>query len=202
MAPIPNDPVRLPGVPGKEPQFVHDDDFDHLHMDEEFRKLILKTISDHDVVVLSTVGIDIGSSTSHLLFARVTLQREGEKLSSRFAVVEREIIWRSPITLTPFTKDGGPIDAAKLERFIHESYEAAGLTTSDIDCGAVILTGEAIKRENARAIDEHASEAASSSERPRASIEATLRTARCRVFRRSVNAVLHVDIGGVPRSSH
>ena len=87
MAPIPNDPVRLPGVPGTEPLWAHDDDFDHLHMDEEFRKLILKTITDHDVVKLSTVGIDIGSSTSHLLFARVTLQREGEKMSSRFAVV-------------------------------------------------------------------------------------------------------------------
>ena len=170
-------------------------------MDEEFRKLILKTITDHDVVVLSTVGIDIGSSTSHLLFARVTLQREGEKMSSRFAVVAREVLWRSPITLTPFLKDGGPIDAGKLERFIHESYDSAGLTTADIDCGAVILTGEAIKRENARAIDElFASEAgkfvcATAGHQ----LEATLAahgSGAVRVSKEREMALLHVDIGG------
>ena len=201
MAPIPNDPVRLPGVPGTDPLWAHDDDFDHLHMDEEFRKLILKTISDHDVVKLSTVGIDIGSSTSHLLFARVTLQREGEKMSSRFAVVAREVLWRSPITLTPFLKDGGPIDAGKLESFIHESYASAGLTTADIDCGAVILTGEAIKRENARAIDElFASEAgkfvcATAGHQ----LEATLAahgSGAVRVSKEREIALLHVDIGG------
>jgi ethanolamine utilization protein EutA len=202
MMPISYEPARLPGIPQKyTPLQAHDDDFDHLHLDEEFRAQIAKTIADHDIVKLATVGIDIGSSTSHLLFARVTLQREGEQMSSRFTVVGREVIWRSPITLTPFLADGGPIDAAKLERFIHECYASAELTTADIDCGAVILTGEAIKRENARAIDElFASEAgkfvcATAGHQ----LEATLAahgSGAVRVSKERDIALLHVDIGG------
>jgi ethanolamine utilization protein EutA len=68
-------------------------------------------------------------------------------------VVEREVIWRSPIMLTPFLPDGS-IDAKELEHFIQHAYHDAGLRRSDVDSGAVILTGEAIKRKNARAIDE------------------------------------------------
>lgn len=106
-----------------------------------------------ETVTLHTVGIDIGSSTSHLLFAKVVLQRRTEHLSSRFVVIERSILWQSPITLTSFCADG-QIDAQQLETFIRQCYQDAGVARDDIDSGAVILTGEAIKRKNARAIDE------------------------------------------------
>ncbi|HZZ94252.1 MAG TPA: ethanolamine ammonia-lyase reactivating factor EutA [Usitatibacter sp.] len=104
-------------------------------------------------VELTTVGIDIGSSTSHLMFSGVRLQRKTQALSSQFVVIERKVIWKSPILLTPFLADG-TIDAAALGRFVDESYRAAGLEREAIDTGAVILTGEAIKRTNARAIAE------------------------------------------------
>jgi len=104
-------------------------------------------------VELTTVGIDIGSSTSHLMFARVRLQRKTQALSSQFVVIERSILWKSPILLTPFLDDGS-IDAVRLGDFIADSYAAAGIAPKSIDTGAVILTGEAIKRTNARAIAE------------------------------------------------
>ena len=135
---------------------MHDFDLEHEHddeMSEADREAIARAIWEQDTVELRTVGIDIGSSTSHLLFARVTLKRQAEGLSSRFVVVDRQIIWRSPIMLTPFLADG-TIDAKALEHFVHHAYHDAGLHPSDIDSGAVILTGEAIKRKNARAIDE------------------------------------------------
>src|SRR5262245_45889802 len=53
-------------------------------------------------ITLNSVGIDIGSSTSHLIFSRLTLRRQGIALSSRFVVVNREIIHESPILLTPY----------------------------------------------------------------------------------------------------
>ncbi len=87
------------------------------------------------------------------MFANVALQRQSQGLSSRFVVVGREIVWRSPILLTPFLPDG-TIDAEKLGEFIRRCYGDAGFKQSEIDSGAVILTGEAIKRKNARAIDE------------------------------------------------
>ena len=58
-----------------------------------------------DNVELTTVGVDVGSSTSHLLFARLHLQRLTESLSSRFVVVKREVLHRSPILLTPYRAD-------------------------------------------------------------------------------------------------
>jgi len=133
----------------------HDIDLDHEHelLAEAASTAIAQAIWEQETIELTTVGIDIGSSTSHLLFARVTLKRLAEDLSSRFIVVDRQVIWRSPIMLTPFLPDGS-IDARELAHFIHHAYDDAGLRRSDIDSGAVILTGDAIKRQNARAIDE------------------------------------------------
>jgi ethanolamine utilization protein EutA len=133
---------------------MHESDFSHEHIETaEERAAVARTIWDQDNIALTTVGIDIGSSTSHLLFAKVMLQRQSQGLSSRFVVIGREIVWRSPILLTPFLPDG-TIDAGELGAFIRRSYDDAGFAQKDIDSGAVILTGEAIKRKNARAIDD------------------------------------------------
>jgi ethanolamine utilization protein EutA len=137
---------------------MHDDDFDHEHAltDEQIAEqseALAQFIWSQDNIELRTIGIDIGSSTSHLLFAKVALQRQSLGLSSRFIVISREVVWRSPIMLTPFLPDG-TIDAAALGDFIRNAYTEAGFAKADVDSGAVILTGEAIKRKNARAIDE------------------------------------------------
>src|SRR5258708_15651437 len=106
-----------------------------------------------DNVELTTVGVDVGSSTSHLLFAKLHLQRLTQSLSSRFVVVHREVLHRSPILLTPYREDG-LIDIDALERFVHAAYAAAGLSPDQIDTGAVILTGAALDRANSRAVAE------------------------------------------------
>ena len=87
------------------------------------------------------------------MLARLRLQRLADALSSRYVVVERSVIHRSPILLTPFRQDG-LIDTGALERFVDEAYAAARLSRDDVDTGAVILTGVALERPNARAIDE------------------------------------------------
>jgi len=133
-------------------QRAHEGDQPHFHdWSEDERKALAETIWKAENVVLTTVGIDIGSSTSHLMFARVHLQRKTQLLSSEFVVVRREILWRSPILLTPFLADF-TIDAGRLRAFIDGAYAAAGLAPDNIDSGAVILTGEALKRRNAQAI--------------------------------------------------
>src|SRR5262244_3150109 len=136
---------------------MHDLEFDHMHMapGEEINEVAWSA----DNVELTTVGIDIGSSTSHLMFAQVHLQRLGTALSSRFVVVNRRIIWQSPILLTPYLSDY-TIDIDELAGFIGGCYQYADLEPADIDSGAVILTGEAIKRRNARAIADLFSEEA------------------------------------------
>ena len=131
---------------------MHELDYAHFHPASEREAAFLRdTIWKADNVELTTVGVDIGSSTTHLMFARVHLQRLSEALSSRFVVVGRDILWRSPILLTPYRPDY-TIDADELRAFVAEGYREAGLAPDDVDSGAVILTGEALKRANARAI--------------------------------------------------
>jgi ethanolamine utilization protein EutA len=133
---------------------MHETDFTHEHSETiAERAAVARSIWTQDNLAFTTVGIDIGSSTSHLLFAKLALQRPAQGHSSRFVVTGREVVWRSPILLTPFRTDD-LIDAAVLGDFIDRCYRDAGFTKDQVDGGAVILTGEAIKRKNARAIDE------------------------------------------------
>jgi ethanolamine utilization protein EutA len=181
---------------------MHDTDFLHEHseLSEADRAEIARYIWSQETVELTTVGIDIGSSTSHLLFAKVVLQRQAQGLSSRFVVIGREVVWRSPIRLTPFLPNG-TIDAHALGHFIHDAYVAAGFTRGAIDSGAVILTGEAIKRTNARAIDElFAREAgkfvcATAGHRLEARLAAH-GSGAVRLSKERDTCVLHVDVGG------
>jgi ethanolamine utilization protein EutA (predicted chaperonin) len=131
---------------------LHEGEGDHVHEIALGRRgELVEYIWKVENVELTTVGIDIGSSTSHLMFSGVRLQRKTQALSSQFVVVERNVLWKSPILLTPFADDG-TIDAQALGDFIARSYRHAGIDPQAIDTGAVILTGEAIKRRNARAI--------------------------------------------------
>jgi len=131
---------------------MHDLEFEHLHVSAE-DAAVNEVAWAADNVELTTVGIDIGSSTSHLMFARVHLQRLSTALSSRFVVIERKILWQSPILLTPYRPDY-TIDVDELASFIGGCYRYAGIARESVDSGAVILTGEALKRRNARAIAE------------------------------------------------
>jgi ethanolamine utilization protein EutA len=137
---------------------MHDLEFEHLHVDPG-DAAVNEVAWATDNVELTTVGIDIGSSTSHLMFARVHLQRLSSALSSRFVVVERKILWQSPILLTPYRPDY-TIDVDDLAGFIGGCYAYAGIERDKVDSGAVILTGEALKRRNARAIADLFSEEA------------------------------------------
>lgn len=131
---------------------MHDWGEDHEHFGEEEDETsnILWLM---DNVELKSVGIDIGSAGTQVIFSRIQLQRIGEDLSSRFTVVKRETVYRSPVHLTPYL-DETRIDDQAVGRIIADAYEAAGIRPEAIDTGAVILTGEAIRRENARALAE------------------------------------------------
>jgi ethanolamine utilization protein EutA len=134
---------------------MHDDIYDHEHP-ENFdiqEGDIVTDIEGLEMFSLKSVGIDIGSSTSHLIFSLITLRREGASLSGKFKVTKREVLYRSPIMLTPYLSPT-KIDTDKVNQFIHDAYSEAGLTPEDIDTGAVIITGEALKKENAQPIVE------------------------------------------------
>jgi len=106
-----------------------------------------RILDQENEIQLISVGVDIGSSTSHLVFSRIVLIRT----NNRYTVSEREILYESEVLLTPYADDM-TIDAVMLGSFIRRQYELAGLTPDRIDTGALILTGVAVRRANARAI--------------------------------------------------
>jgi ethanolamine utilization protein EutA len=111
-----------------------------------------------DNVHLTSVGIDIGSSGTQVIFSRIHLRRLSEDLTSRYYVVSRDQLYLSPVSLTPYASLTR-IDEDKLRDIVLQAYEGAGLKKDDVDTGAVILTGEALRRENAQAISAMLSEA-------------------------------------------
>jgi ethanolamine utilization protein EutA len=108
-----------------------------------------RSLVDEDEIVVLSVGVDIGSSTSHLVFSRIVLER----LDSRYVVTTREAFYESEILLTPYAA-GEDIDAEVLGAFIDRQYKEANVDPEEIDTGALILTGVAVRRRNARKIGE------------------------------------------------
>src|ERR1700733_3557010 len=108
-----------------------------------------RSLVDEDEIVVLSVGVDIGSSTSHLVFSRIVLER----LDSRYVVTTRETFYESDILLTPYSAEE-TIDADALGAFIERQYKDARVDPDEIDPGALILTGGAVRRRNARKIGE------------------------------------------------
>jgi ethanolamine utilization protein EutA len=153
-------------------------------------------MAEEDRIVLTSVGVDIGSSTSHLLFSRLELERQ----DGRYVTVKRDVLYQSDILLTPYL-GATTIDGAALGEFIDLQYRAAGLDRADVDTGALILTGVALLRQNARSIaDLFAAEAGrfvavSAGD----NLEATMAAHGSGAVARSANGqggVMNIDIGG------
>ncbi len=153
-------------------------------------------IVEEDEIKLTSVGVDIGSSTSHLVFSRLELSQEG----TRYVVKKRTVLSESEILLTPYTDDL-TIDMERLERFINQQYERAELKREDVDTGALILTGVAVRRRNSRAIAELFAEEAGRFVSVTAGdgLETTMAAHGSGAVARSGNedaVVLNIDVGG------
>jgi ethanolamine utilization protein EutA len=129
----------------------HDGEADHDHDDFDDGPIEDNPLWIADNVTLVSVGIDIGSAGTQVIFSKVHLRRLSEELTSRYYVVLRETLFRSPVALTPYQSEER-IDDAGLRAIIDDAYRAANLRPKDIDTGVVILTGEALRRDNAQAI--------------------------------------------------
>src|SRR5712664_1813835 len=138
-------------VYGLDLEHTHDGHADHDHDFPDEGTLEENPIWIADHVSLMTVGIDIGSSGTQVIFSRINLRRLGEDLSSRYVVTSRETLFQSAVALTPYRSEAH-IDEAGLGAIIDDAYNTARIDPADIDTGAVILTGEALRRENAKAI--------------------------------------------------
>lgn len=165
-----------------------------------FFSSVRRSLEIEDEIRLLSVGVDIGSSTSHLAFSRLVLER----LDSRYVVSERKLVHESEVLLTPYIENaasGPTIDAVALGSFIERQYAQAKVNPEMIDTGALILTGVAVRRSNARAIGElFASQAGkfvsvSAGDALEATLAAFGSGAAARSIRESAR-VMNIDLGG------
>jgi ethanolamine utilization protein EutA len=178
---------------------VSDHDHDHFEFDDD-GPIEQNPIWLQDHVTLVSVGIDIGSSGTQVIFSRIKLRRYGEDLTSRYYVVSRETLYQSPVALTPYHSEER-IDDAALGKIIDDAYTGANLHPDDIDTGAVILTGEALRRENAEGIARLLSEqggefVCATAGHHMESLLAAFGSGASRVSHDEDKRILNIDMGG------
>jgi len=104
----------------------------------------------HEVIL--SVGIDIGTSTTQLIFSQLTIENRATSYTvPRIDIVDKQVVYRSKIYFTPL-KSPTEIDAEAVKRIIRDEYAAAGKTPADLRTGAVIITGETARKQNANEV--------------------------------------------------
>ena len=150
---------------------------------------------------LKSVGIDIGTSTTQLVVSKLTLENRANPFSvPRIAITDREIVYRSRIHFTPLLSET-VIDAPGVREIVAEEYRRAGLRREEVQTGAVIITGETSRKENARevlnALSEFAGDFVVATAGPDLESILAARGAGADEYSKEKHCrVLHFDIGG------
>ena len=110
--------------------------------------------------VITSVGIDIGTSTTQLIFSRLVVENQAsDYVAPRIDIVDKEVVYRSDIYFTPLLSDT-EIDAEAIKTIVTNEYRKAGMTPDKVQSGAVIITGETARKHNANQVLNALSEAA------------------------------------------
>lgn len=101
---------------------------------------------------LLSLGLDVGTTTTQLILSRLQVQNLANAFSvPKMQITQREILYESPVYFTPLL-DESHVDGAAIRRIVEAQYRSAGITREQVDTGAIIITGETSRKENARAV--------------------------------------------------
>jgi len=110
----------------------------------------MEMVGMHEEIL--SVGVDIGTSTTQLVFSRLVIENQASSFTvPRINIVEKIVEYRSDIYMTPL-KSPAEIDADKVKQIVQNEYSKAGRHPKDISTGAVIITGETARKENANEV--------------------------------------------------
>lgn len=150
---------------------------------------------------LLSVGLDVGTTSTQLVVSRLTV----ENRASSFAVpdmdiTERKVLYKSPVYFTPL-HDESHVDGVAIREIVQEEYQKAGIRREDVDTGAIIITGETSRKENARAVldalSDYAGDFVVATAGPDLeSVLAAKGAGATELSRTTGKPVLHMDIGG------
>ena len=101
---------------------------------------------------LLSVGLDVGTTSTQMIVSRLTLQNQASAFSvPELVISRREILYESPVHFTPLL-DETHIDGQGVGEIVRREYDLAGIRPEQVDTGAVIITGETSRKENAAAV--------------------------------------------------
>ena len=151
--------------------------------------------------VLKSVGLDIGTTSTQLVLSELTIENKASSFAvPELEIAQRKILYRSPIHFTPLL-DECHMDAPALRRIVEAEYQKAGITRETVDTGAVIITGETSRKENAKAVLDALSDLAGDFVAAAAgpdleSVLAAKGAGAVDYSEKTGKTVLHMDIGG------
>lgn len=150
---------------------------------------------------LLSVGLDVGTTTTQLIVSELEVENKGNAFSVPEMVIgERNLLYQSPVIFTPLLS-GELVDGDAIARWVQQQYAAAGITKSQVDTGAVIITGETSRKENARqvlnALSGFAGDFVVATAGPDLESALSAKGAGADAFSANTGkSVLHMDIGG------
>lgn len=150
---------------------------------------------------LLSVGIDVGTTTTQLIVSRLTVENKASAFSvPEMEISDRQVVYQSPIHFTPLLGEN-LVDGEKIRDLIAREYEKAGIRPAHVDTGAVIITGETSRKENARAVtnalSEYAGDFVVATAGPDLESVLAAKGAGADVYSGETGEkVLHMDIGG------
>ena len=141
----------------------------------------------------------MGTTSTQMIVSRLTAENRASSFAvPKMEITQRKILYRSPVHFTPLAGHN-LVDGAALRDLIQKEYAAAGITPAEVDTGAVIITGETSRKENAQTILKELSDLAGDFVVATAGpdLESLLAAKGAGAIERSQGKrVLHMDIGG------
>jgi len=148
-----------------------------------------------------SIGVDIGTSTTEVIVSKLKIKNVlSTSLIEETEIEDKEIIYKSPITFTPFL-DEMTIDFVKIKDIVSEALNLSKIEKSDISTGAVIITGETARKENAsevsKSLSEYLGDFVVATAGPKLeSLLAGYGSGACDISKQLNRRVINLDIGG------
>lgn len=101
---------------------------------------------------LLSVGLDVGTTSTQMVVSQLKIENTSSGFTvPEMVISERKVRYRSPVHFTPLIGEN-LVDGEGIRKIVLEEYAHAGIGRQDVDTGAVIITGETSRKENARAV--------------------------------------------------
>lgn len=150
---------------------------------------------------LLSVGLDVGTTSTQLVVSELQIENRASSFAvPEMEIAERKILYKSPVYFTPLL-DESHVDGVAIRQLVEAEYQNAGITRDSVDTGAIIITGETSRKENARtvleALSDHAGDFVVATAGPDLESVLAAKGAGAVAYSRNTGkTVLHMDIGG------